>query len=111
MRRRSDCGVLVHQDNVANERKDLYDPEYHPRYAEAGGVLLADEDHDAKQEQHGHRDPDCAPHARRLGIYLHVGPVVAVADVGAMALVEACAPHRAHAARIYGYRGSPIGAE
>ena len=49
-------------------------------------------------------------HNLDLGIYLHVGPVVAVADVGAMALVEACAPHRVHAARIYGYRGSPIGA-
>ena len=57
-------------------------------------MLLDDENHVAEQEQYGHRDPDCGIHDRRLGIRLHVGPVRAVADVGAVALVEACAPHR-----------------
>ena len=57
-------------------------------------MLLADEDQVAEQEEHGHSDPDRVKYARRLGIPLHVGPVRAAADVGAVALVEACAPNR-----------------
>ena len=57
-----------------------------------------------QQEQDGQSENDCAIHARRLGIRLHLGPVGAVADVGAVARVEACAPSRAQVARIDGCR-------
>ena len=75
-------------------RKDLYAVEYLPRDAEAGSVLLDDEDYVAEQVQHGHSDPDRVEYASRLGIRLHVGPVRAAADVGAVARVEAYAPNR-----------------
>ena len=89
VRRHRDRGDR-HEEHVEDSRKELYADEYLPRDAEAGGVLLDDENHVAEQEQYGHRDPDCGIHDRRLGIRLHVGPVRAVADVGAVALVEAC---------------------
>ena len=92
MRRQSDRGAR-HKDNLEEYGKELYEQEYLPGDAEAGGVLLSDEDQVAKQEQSGHCEPDEGEHARRLGIRLHVGPVRAAANVGAVALVEACAPH------------------
>ena len=99
----SDRGGRQVEDHVEEHGKELYAEEYLPRDAEAGGVLPDDEDHVAEQEQHGYRDPDRVKHARRLGIRLHVGPVRAAADVEAVALVEACAPHRVHVARIDGW--------
>ena len=101
MRRHSDRDT-GHEDHVEDSRKDLYADEYLPRDAEAGSVdgLCSSlifpewEDHCAEQEQHVYRDPDGAIHDSRLGIRLHVGPVRAVADVGAVARVEACAPNR-----------------
>ena len=74
--------------------KELYAEEYLPRDAEAGDVLDFDQDQVAEQVQHGHSDPERVKHASRLGIRLHVGPVRAAADVGALARVEACAPNR-----------------
>ena len=93
MRRHSDRAVR-HEDHLEDSRKDLYANEYLPRDAEAGGVLLSDEAHVAEQEQHAHRDPERVKYARHLGIPLHVGPVRAAADVGAVARVEAYAPNR-----------------
>ena len=88
MRRHSDRGT-GHEDHEEDPLKELYANEYVPRDAEAGGVLLFDEVHVAEQEQHGHSDPDHVKHARRLGMPLHVGPVRAAADVGAVARFEA----------------------
>ena len=59
----------------------------------------------AKQDQHGQGEHDQGEHVSRLSIRLHSGPVVAVADVGAVARFEACAPSRVHVARINGRRG------
>ena len=98
MRRQSDRGTR-HEDHLEEYDKELYADEYLPRDAEAGGVLLFDEVHVAEQEQHGHSDPDHVKHARRLGMPLHVGPVRAAADVGAVALVETCAPRAGCAGR------------
>ena len=67
-------------------------------------MLLDNEDHVAENEQHGQGEHDCAIHASRLSIRLHLGPVGAVADIGAVARVEACAPSRAQVARIDGCR-------
>ena len=85
----SDRGGRQVEDHVEEHGKELYAEEYLPRDAEAGGVLLFDEDQVAEQDQHGHSDPDHVKHASRLGIRLHVGPVRAAADVGAVARVEA----------------------
>ena len=56
-------------------------------------MLLGDEDDVSEQDQNGQSEPD---HDRRLSIRLDDGPVGAVADVGAVARVEACAPSRVH---------------
>ena len=67
-------------------------------------MLFVHEDGVAEDDQKGQIEHDCAIHASRLSIRLHLGPVVAVADVGAVARVEACAPSQAQVARINGCR-------
>ena len=99
MRPHSDRGVRQVEDHMEEYGKELYAEEYLPRDAEAGDVLDFDEAHVAEQVQHGHSDPERVKHASRLGIRLHVGPVRAAADVGTVALVEACAPSAGCAGR------------
>ena len=100
LRWRRDCSV----DEWHREVEERYHCKHLPRDAQAGGVLLDNEDHVAENEQDGQDEHGCAIRASRLSIRLHLGPVGAVADIGAVARVEACAPSRAQVARIDGCR-------
>ena len=59
MLRRNDRVPLTREGEryFASYRNDQYQPEYLPTRI-GGGVLLVDEDHVAKQAQHGNKDPD-----------------------------------------------------
>lgn len=83
-------------DDLHREVEERHHRKHLARDAEAGDVLLGDEDDVSEQDQNGQSEPDCAKHDRRLSIRLDDGPVGAVADVGAVARVEACAPSRVH---------------
>ena len=100
LRWRRDCSV----DEWHREVEERYHRKQLPRDAEAGDVLFDDEDHVAENEQKGQGEHDCAIHASRVSIRLHLGPIGAVADVGAVARVEACAASRVQVARIDGCR-------
>ena len=86
--RRRDRSVDDRHEDV----EERHGSEHLARDVEALGVLLDDEDQGADHEQKGQNLQDSAKHAARLGIRLHFVPVDAGADVGAVALVEACAP-------------------
>ena len=63
-------------------------------------MLLVGEDGVADHKQKRQCEQDYCIPFRRHGICPKVGPVVAVADVGAMARVEACAPNQVQAAQV-----------
>ena len=94
-------GVSLHsrriRDRSLEDRTEEHEERHHrkqlPGNVEALGVLLDDEDHGDDQEQERTDVYDPAERAGRLGSRLHLVPVVG-ADVGAVALVEACAPGR-----------------
>ena len=77
-------------DNRAKEPDHRKHRKHLPHLAD-GGVLGADEDQGADLEQKRQSVHDIAVRVRRLRLRLHVVPVGAIADVGAIAHGVACA--------------------
>ena len=94
LRRRRDPSLndRIEKKEENHRRKHL------PGNGEALDVLLDDEDHGDDQEQDAQDVRDKAVHPRSHGSRLHLVPVGAGADVGAVALGEACASGREAAA-------------